>query len=209
METLYLKIAILWDYCINTIGNKDILVQNDGKPNTDGQLCTGFMLIKSNDKTKQFFNYNLVKNLLNINYDDQDFFNANKKFLDYDVLPLNLYPNGRQLYFSLRNYYLELNANITGNGHSHHPSNVKEKLNKEELTNLQLKCDMELSWFENGKNKYNIIDKQKETEKFLLDNNIEYKAPLTWGIGPYMIHFNWCKGMEKEDKMKEYNKWYI
>jgi hypothetical protein len=28
-------------------------------------------------------------------------------------------------------------------------------------------------------------------------------------ITPYLIHFNWVKGHEKQQRMKEYNKWYI
>jgi len=58
-------------------------------------LCSGFMLIKSNDNTKHFFH----PDQYNENYNnDQDYLNENRKKLNFVRLPLHLFPNGKYFY---------------------------------------------------------------------------------------------------------------
>ena len=74
-------------YCIDNIEDKDILIQNDKRSNdNDEELCTGFMFIKSNERTKNLFNQKkLTKNfiMININYSRDRF--------TYKKLPLNYF----------------------------------------------------------------------------------------------------------------------
>ncbi|MGB3590368.1 MAG: putative nucleotide-diphospho-sugar transferase [Nonlabens sp.] len=85
-------------YCFELITDKDLLVQNDTMQNDchDG-LCAGFMFIKSNSTTLNFFQQtiSLRKSLILRNMDDQDYLNEYKSELNYGFLPLELFPNGR------------------------------------------------------------------------------------------------------------------
>jgi hypothetical protein len=57
-------------------------------------LCSGFLMIKSSDKTKDFFNPESY--LTNGKYNnDQDYLNDNKEKLNYERLPCEYYPNGK------------------------------------------------------------------------------------------------------------------
>lgn len=53
-----------------------------------------------------------------------------------------------------------------------------------------------LNLFPNGKYYYNTTD----------NNNILYYFNL---VKPYMVHFNWVNGHEKQRKMRKHNMWYI
>lgn len=58
-------------------------------------LCSGFMLIRSNEKTKHFFH----PDRYNSNYNnDQDYLNENRDKLNFVRLPLHLFPNGKYFY---------------------------------------------------------------------------------------------------------------
>lgn len=97
------------EYCIEKIKEKnvDFLIQNDG--NSDNQtnnLCSGFMFIKSNEKTKHFFN---PKNIDINNFEcDQIYINKNYKKFNINIEPLsiNLFPNGG---------YYRRNSNLNNN----------------------------------------------------------------------------------------------
>ncbi len=88
-------------YCKKTIGDNDILLQNDAREDgCDKNLCTGFMLIRSNKKTLEFFNpENIDKTIQSKKgWCDQFYINSVKHRLDYASLPLDLFPNGRYYY---------------------------------------------------------------------------------------------------------------
>ena len=79
---------------INRIGDNDLLIQNDKQDdNDDGELCAGFQFIKSNEKTKNFYNPERIT-LKNMGECDQPYINKNKDKLIYERLPLKKYPNG-------------------------------------------------------------------------------------------------------------------
>jgi hypothetical protein len=58
-------------------------------------LCSGFMLIRSSEKTKHFFHPDRYSENYN---NDQDYLNENKNKLNYERLPLELFPNGKFFY---------------------------------------------------------------------------------------------------------------
>jgi hypothetical protein len=81
----------------NRIDDNDILFQNDHQDDRDdGELCSGIMFIKSNERNKITFNPE------NIDMEsfkcDQIHLNKIKSGLNYDKLPLKKYPNGRFYY---------------------------------------------------------------------------------------------------------------
>jgi hypothetical protein len=92
--------ANFMDYLTQEILDKDMLIQNDWvDDNDDRVLCSGFMFIKSNEKTLDFFNpinMEIYKNTPL--WDDQIYVNNNKNKLNYTRLPLNLFPNGNYYY---------------------------------------------------------------------------------------------------------------
>ncbi len=81
---------------------KDIVFQNDKRPSkpNDINLCAGFMLIRSNKKMKKFFNPQNIsgEKLNNYRTNDQTHINRNKSKFNYNVLPLNEFPNGPKFY---------------------------------------------------------------------------------------------------------------
>ena len=58
-------------------------------------LCSGFMLIRANEKTKDFFHPDRYSENYN---NDQDYLNDNKSKLNFVRLPLHLFPNGKYFY---------------------------------------------------------------------------------------------------------------
>jgi len=98
------------EYCLHNIGTNDIIIQddrvNDKSIIVDGkqlnvdyiQLCTGFMLIKNNEKMKYLFNPKNIPEDLDIKC-DQDYVNKNINNFKYKLLPMELFPNGS--YFRL------------------------------------------------------------------------------------------------------------
>lgn len=117
-------------YMLDNIKDNDLIAQDD-RPG--GNICAGFMFIKSNDKTKHYFNLDNMNKLYNAQKQqgDQSYVNMISSKFKYNTLLKKLYPNGR-------------------------------------------------FYFENHKI-----------------------------IKPYMIHFNWCKGLNKIELMKKYKKWYL
>ena len=121
-------------YLVKKISDKDFLIQNDKnprKPFTE-YLCAGFMFIKSNEKTKKFFNpKNIPKEEIMQGNHDQSYINKHKNNFKYKLLPLRFFPNGAHYY----RFYKFLN--------------------------------------------------------------------------PYIIHFNYVLGEEKESIMKQHKEWYL
>jgi hypothetical protein len=66
-----------------------------------GDFCTGFMYIKSNEKTLQVFNPDNVQlHKMPSNWDDQVYLNEIRKLniMNYKRLPLSLFPTGQYYY---------------------------------------------------------------------------------------------------------------
>jgi hypothetical protein len=102
------------DYLKTQIGDNDLLIQNDRMLDTDhSNLCTGFMFIKSNEKTKRLFNPDNITNFENNSkWDDQAYINSVKSQLKYKLLPLVLFPNGAYYYkfhFKIRPMMIHFN----------------------------------------------------------------------------------------------------
>ena len=94
------------NYLGEAMGSLDLLIQDDKnpkKPNLE-YLCAGFMLIKSNRKTLDFFDTSKINNEeLMEGLHDQGYINNNKDLLDYQRLPLELFPNGPYFYENSQN----------------------------------------------------------------------------------------------------------
>ena len=89
------------DYLVKSMGSLDLLIQNDQNPEKPDieYLCAGFMMIKSNNKTLNFFDTSKIDNKqLMEGLHDQGYINNNKKSLNYEKLPLDLFPNGPYFY---------------------------------------------------------------------------------------------------------------
>ena len=112
-DIVYRKKGFL-EYCLKNIGINDIIIQDDRINNRSVnniqvqnsiQMCSGFMLVKSNDIMKEIFNpQNIPK--LNIECDQYYLNNVKDKF-KYKILPMELFPNGS--YFRLEkplNHYM-------------------------------------------------------------------------------------------------------
>lgn len=99
------------DYCLQNINDNDILIQNDTMDDNDNSnLCSGFMFIRSNDKTKQLFNPKVATIDAKEGWGDQMYINSIKKKLKYKMLPLDLFPNGQYYYkYQPRSYMIHFN----------------------------------------------------------------------------------------------------
>ena len=90
-------------YLLNNIKKNDMLIQSEGKSNNEAnaELCTGFIFIKSNERTIALFNpVNVAKhkNKYGSKWNDQFYVNEFKHTVKYTLLPLELFPNGRYYY---------------------------------------------------------------------------------------------------------------
>ena len=86
------------NYCIDKIGKRDVLFQNNKMKDDEAVICGGFAVIKSNEKTKQMYDVRNIKpEDISI---EQNFLKGKIKKLEINVgfLPLNLYPNGKYYY---------------------------------------------------------------------------------------------------------------
>lgn len=86
------------DYCRKTITEKDLLIQNDTlNENSDQNLCSGFMFIRSNANTLKYFNPQYVRenSVISEGWDDQVYINQIKDKLNFGLFPLELFPNGQ------------------------------------------------------------------------------------------------------------------
>ncbi len=93
----------IFGYLLNNIEDNDLLIQSEGICISD--VCSGFMFIKSNEKTKLFFNPKNIENNRNKEgWGDQLYVNSNIYKLKFKKLPLKLFPTG--------NYYYQYNIDI-------------------------------------------------------------------------------------------------
>jgi len=85
-------------YCYEKLTkNKDLdmLTQCEWKgKNVTDEICSGFLAIKSNDKTKKMFDMDTSRKYPN----DQHFVNSKRQMVNYEMLPIELYPNGKYYY---------------------------------------------------------------------------------------------------------------
>lgn len=92
--------------------NKDIVFQNDLRPSKPNRewVCAGFMFIKSNNTTQEFFKptKKLVHKFSRYKTHDQSYINKNRKKFTYSILPLDDFPNGAHFY----NHYSKLDPYI-------------------------------------------------------------------------------------------------
>jgi hypothetical protein len=90
------------DFLLQNINDNDILIQSEGLDIDD--LCSGFMFIKSTEKTISLFNPENVKKYKDtIGWDDQVYINKIKGNLKFKELPLKLFPNGSYYYKYYKN----------------------------------------------------------------------------------------------------------
>jgi len=89
-----------YNYLFENIGNNDMLIQNEGLTDSDTWgLCTGFMFIRSNEKTLSVFDPKSSEPFKDIvGWDDQVYINNVRDELNIKILPLDLFPNGRRHY---------------------------------------------------------------------------------------------------------------
>jgi len=86
------------DYCVEKIGNNDVLFQNNKMKDDEAVICGGYAVIKSNEKTKKMYDVRNIKpSDITI---EQNFLKGKiKKYgIQVGFLPLSLYPNGKYYY---------------------------------------------------------------------------------------------------------------
>lgn len=103
-------------YLTNYAPDLDIVFQDDLRPSKPDleNVCAGFMYIKSNDTTLNFFKPTpkLVRKFNKYKTHDQTYINKNKDKFSYLKLPLNDFPNGAhyyQFYETLDPYIIHFN----------------------------------------------------------------------------------------------------
>ena len=76
-----------------------MLIQTEYIDDKNYDLCSGFMFIKSNSNTLNFFNPKYIEHKKNTSgWDDQIYVNTNKHKLKYKMLPIELFLNGNYYY---------------------------------------------------------------------------------------------------------------
>ena len=96
-------------YLLENIGLNELLIQTEYIDEKNYVLCSGFMFIKSNSNTLNFFNPKYIEHKKNTSgWGDQLYVNNNKHKLKYKRLPIELFPNGNYYYknFNRLNPYL-------------------------------------------------------------------------------------------------------
>ena len=90
-------------YCYERLEkNKDLdmLAQREWRGKKDREeICSGFLAIRSSEKTKEFFTPDPNKKYRN----DQQYVNSKKKSLNIELLPETLFPNGKYYYHNKSN----------------------------------------------------------------------------------------------------------
>ena len=90
------------NYLKNYSKDSDIIFQNDLRPSKPNRewVCAGFMYIKSNETTKEFFKptRKLIRKFTKYKTHDQSYINKNRKKFKYSILPLDDFPNGAHFY---------------------------------------------------------------------------------------------------------------
>ena len=97
-------------YLLENIESNDLLIQTEYIDDKNFVLCSGFMFIKSNSNTLNFFNPKYIEHKKNTSgWDDQVYINNNKHKLKYKMLPIELFLNGKYYYNNnniIKNPYL-------------------------------------------------------------------------------------------------------
>ena len=96
-------------YLLENIELNELLIQTEYIDEKNYVLCSGFMFIKSNSNTLNFFNPKYIEHKKDtIGWGDQIYVNNNKHKLKYKMLPIELFPNGNYYYknFNRLNPYL-------------------------------------------------------------------------------------------------------
>jgi len=89
------------EYLLNIIGDNDICVQNDTIDEDTHRACSGFMFVRSNNKTIRNFDPGNYLHQMVEGWGDQTYLNRvlyKQRKLKFHFLPLNLFPNGRFYY---------------------------------------------------------------------------------------------------------------
>ena len=90
------------NYLKNYSKDADIIFQNDLRPSKPNRewVCAGFMYIKSNETTKEFFKptKKLIRKFTKYKTHDQSYINKNRRKFKYSILPLDDFPNGAHFY---------------------------------------------------------------------------------------------------------------
>ena len=86
-------------YLVDHIGENEMLIQSEYIDAGRTDLCSGFMFIKSTENTRQFFNPVYVEHKKNtVGWGDQMYVNNHKHKIRYQLLPVELFPNGKYYY---------------------------------------------------------------------------------------------------------------
>jgi hypothetical protein len=95
-----------YKYLFDNIGDSDMLIQSEGMMDSDtSHLCTGFMFIRSNERTLSVFDPKSSEQFKDVlGWDDQVYINSVRDKLKINTLPLWLFPNGRYHYKKHENY---------------------------------------------------------------------------------------------------------
>ncbi len=105
-------------YLLENIELNELLIQTEYIDEKNYVLCSGFMFIKSNSNTLNFFNPKYIEHKKDtIGWGDQIYVNNNKHKLKYKMLPIELFPNGNYYYKNfnrLKPYLIHFNW-IIGN----------------------------------------------------------------------------------------------
>lgn len=85
-----------------------MLIQSDGLDDADNsEFCSGFMFIKSNEKTISIFDPKRTEEFKDVlGWDDQVYINNVKDQLKCKKLPLDRFPNGRYYRTNFRGWWL-------------------------------------------------------------------------------------------------------
>jgi len=92
------------EYLLNVIEDNDICVQNETVDEDSPGVCSGFMFIRSNNKTIESFSPRNYLHQASEGWGDQEYVQelCNQKKLKFHFLPLDLFPNGRFYYKNYR-----------------------------------------------------------------------------------------------------------
>jgi len=87
-------------YCLDNIGDNEALFQdNYPKDQNKVDICTGFMFIKSTERTIKYFDpQNVLNNKNTVGWDDQVYVNNNNSVIKFSLLPKDLFPVGRKYF---------------------------------------------------------------------------------------------------------------
>lgn len=86
-------------YCLDAIGDNDILVMNDGFNDIDPIVSAGFMFVKSNITTRYMLNPRHIKHPT-YGWSIGKYLTKNMSSITIEFLPIDLFANGGIYYFS-------------------------------------------------------------------------------------------------------------